>query len=89
MKKHIEGVLWTFSVGVPFVAGLVGPSHLFLPIFGVWLLSTAIVIPLHFCRAWKRWAVVTNRREYALWVGFETAATLALVSLVICAVIFG
>jgi hypothetical protein len=45
------------------------------------------VVRLHFYRAWKRWALVSNRCEYAAWVSFETLATLVLISLGIYSVL--
>jgi hypothetical protein len=35
--------------------------------------------PLHFLRAWRKLEAVPNKGQYAAWVGFETACTLALV----------
>jgi hypothetical protein len=79
MKRHIEGGRGALSIGTLFVAGF-GSFHLLLLILAVvWVASTMIVIPLHFYRVWKKWARVSNRREYTAWVGFETAATVALI----------
>jgi hypothetical protein len=81
MKRHIEGVLWALSIGTLFIAGF-GPPRPFLLIVAIaWFASTAAVIPLHFYRAWKRWAHVSNKREYAAWVGFETVGAAILISL--------
>jgi hypothetical protein len=81
MKRHFEGGLWTLSMGTLFVAGF-ARSHLLLLILAVAsVASTTVVIPLHFYRAWKKWRLVPNRREYAAWVGFETAAAVVLISL--------
>jgi hypothetical protein len=87
MKRYFEAVLWTLSVGALLAAAMVSSRPFLLFLATVWIVSTAIVIPLHFYRAWKRWAHVSNRRAYAVWVGFETAATLALISLGIFAAI--
>jgi len=87
MKRHLEGELWVLSIGALPAAAMTS-SRPFLLILGiVWIVSTTIVIPLHFYRARKKWAHVPNRRGYAVWVGFETLATLALISLGIFAVI--
>jgi hypothetical protein len=87
MKRHIEGVFWALSIGTLFVAGFATSRLFLLTLAIVWVSSTVIVIPCHFCRAWKRWAVVSNKAEYAVWVSFETAATIALISLGIYSVL--
>jgi hypothetical protein len=87
MKGHVEGVLWPLSIATLLVAGL-GRSRLLLLILAIlWAVSTSIVIPVHFYRAWKRWERVSNRRDYATWVGFETVTAIVLISLGIYAVI--
>ncbi len=81
MKRHLEGLLWALSVCALFAASS-GSSRSLLIVLGfLWLASTAIVIPVHFYRAWKKLARVPNRSEYAVWVGFETVAAVILVSL--------
>ena len=81
MRRHTEGMLWAISIGTLFMAAFASSRPFLLTLAIVWVSSTVIVIPFHFYRAWKRWAVVSNRTEYAVWVGFETAATIVLISL--------
>jgi len=82
MKRHVEGILWGTVVALPYIAALCDfGHHAFMAIAVVWLATTAVVIPLHFYRAWKRAPRVQNRREYAAWVGFETLAVAALIAL--------
>lgn len=90
LKRHIEGVLWTAAIVLPFFAALVpsgfavGSHSVWLTLLAVlWLMCLVVVIPLHFYRAWRQWPSVPNRRSYALWVGFETLATMALIGIVI------
>ncbi|MBZ5630544.1 MAG: hypothetical protein LAO06_16925 [Acidobacteriia bacterium] len=45
------------------------------------LVTAAIVIPLHFYRAWRKLATVPNRTGYALWVLFETMFAAAVMAL--------
>jgi len=79
MRGHIEGVLWVVSFGCLWAAALTSPK-VYLPVIAaVWLLSTVTVIPLHFVKAWRKLGTVPNKRQYAAWVGFESACTLALV----------
>jgi hypothetical protein len=46
-----------------------------------------IVIPLHFCKAWRRWPEMANRWQYIAWVGFETFAAMALIGLFVYSVV--
>jgi hypothetical protein len=78
MKRHIEGVFWSLSVGILLIANFVSSRPFGLVLAVTWVVCTMIVIPLHFYRAWRRFTHVSNRREYATWVGFETAATAVL-----------
>jgi len=87
MKRHIEGVLWALSIGTPFVAAFVSSRPFLLILAIAWACFIVIVVRLHFYRAWKRWALVSNRCEYAAWVSFETLATLVLISLGIYSVL--
>jgi hypothetical protein len=87
MKQHLEGLLWALSIGAMPAAAMVSSRPFLLFLAVMWIVSTAIVIPLHFYRAWKKRAHVSNRRGYAVWVGFETVATLALISLGIYSVV--
>ena len=81
MRRHAEGLLWTISILSLTAAALVNVRSYLLATGIVWLVSTATVVPLHFYRAWQRWREVTNRRQYAAWVGFETLATLVPIGL--------
>jgi len=87
VKRHIEGVLWAFSIGSLVVAAYTSSRPLLLILGSISVASILIALPLHFYRAWKKWALVTNRREYAVWVGLETVAIAALISLGIYTVI--
>lgn len=63
------------------VAGMMTSKTSVTIVACVWLVSSVIVVPLHFYRAWRRWRDVPNRRQYAVWVGFETLATVLLIVL--------
>jgi len=78
MKHHVEGMLWTVSFLSLIVAAMPTKAYL-LVVAVVWVGPTVIVIPLHFYRAWHRWADVPNKQQYAAWVGFETIATIVLI----------
>jgi hypothetical protein len=88
VKQHSEGILWTLSIGTLLVAGLAHSRLLLLILAAVWMASTAVVIPLHFYRAWNRWPLVPNKLHYAAWLGFETTATALLILLGIFRAIF-
>jgi hypothetical protein len=81
MKRHIEGILWAVSFLSLIVAAMTTQRVFLLIVAFVWVLSTVIAIPLHFVRAWRRWPEVPNKRQYAVWVGFETFAAMALIGL--------
>jgi hypothetical protein len=81
MKRHIEGILWAISLLSLIVAAMTTDRGFLIIIAIVWVLATFIVIPLHFYRAWRRWPEVANKRQYAVWVGFETLATMTLIGL--------
>ena len=87
MMQHIEGALWMLSLGALLLAAYVSSRTFLLIVAIVFATSTLVVIPLHFYRAWRRWTRVSNKRQYAAWVGFETAATFALISLGIYSVV--
>ncbi len=86
MKRHIEGILWAVSFLSLIVAAMITNRWFLFIVAVVWLLSTFIVIPLHFYRAWRRWPEVTNKRQYATWVGFETLAAMVLIGLFVYSV---
>jgi cation transport ATPase len=81
MKRHREGVLWAVSLLSLIAAAMTTTKAYLLVIAIVWVVSSVIVIPLHFYKAWRRWREVPNKREYVAWVGFETLATVALIGL--------
>jgi hypothetical protein len=86
MKRHIEGMLWAVSfLSLTVAAMMTGKSYLMV-LAVIWIVSSMIVIPLHFYKAWRRWREVPNRRGYAAWVGFETIATMALIGLFVYSV---
>lgn len=86
MKRHIEGILWAVSFLSLIVASTTTQRVFLFIVAIVWVLSTVIVIPLHFVRAWRRWPEAANQRQYAVWVGFETAATIMLIALFVYSV---
>jgi hypothetical protein len=70
-KLSIEGFLWLGSVASLFLAAiLLRPFALVFAL--IWIVVTALVVPLHFFQAWRKLARVPNRREYAIWVFLET-----------------
>ncbi|MFZ1133152.1 MAG: hypothetical protein WBV31_02400 [Terriglobales bacterium] len=81
MKHHVEGMLWAVSLLSLIVAAMTTTKAYLLVVAVVWVVSSVTVIPLHFCKAWRRWREVPNKREYGAWVGFETLATVALIGL--------
>lgn len=80
MRRHVEGMLWiTVPVSLILAAGT--SAKILLIVLGIVALgATAVVIPLHFFRAWRRLGSVPNRREYAVWVGLETLFAVSLVA---------
>jgi hypothetical protein len=86
MKRHIEGMLWAVSFLSLMVASMTTNRAFLVVIVIVWVLSTGVVIPLHFVRAWRRWPKVPNKGQYAVWVGFETFATVTLIALFVYSV---
>jgi hypothetical protein len=81
MKRHVEGMLWVVSFLALIVAAITSTRTHLLVVAVVWVASSVIVIPLHFYKAWRRWADVPNKRQYAAWVGFETFAMIMLIAL--------
>jgi hypothetical protein len=74
-------MLWVVSFVSLIVAAMTTPKA-YLPVIAiVWIVSSVVVILLHFYKAWRRWLGVANKQEYAVWVGFETLATIAFVGL--------
>jgi hypothetical protein len=88
MKRHVEAILWTVSFLSLIVAAMATTRTYLFAIAVVWMVSTAVVIPLHFYRAWRRWREVPNRREHAAWVGFETVVTAILIGLFVYSISF-
>jgi hypothetical protein len=72
MRKHTEGILWTVVFGLPLLVTQISARELLLLVAVVWVAAIAVVIPLHFYKAWRSFESVPNRRQYAFWVGLET-----------------
>ncbi len=85
MKRHVEGIFLAISSLSLLAAGMVNKTYL-LMLTCVWIVSSAIVIPLHFYKSWRRWPDVENKRQYGVWVGFETLAAIILLGLFIYSV---
>jgi len=83
MKRHIEGILRLASFLSLVVAGTVTTKTSLMIMASVWIASSVVVIPFHFYKAWRRWTEVPNRRQYAVWVGFETLAAVVLLGLLV------
>ena len=77
--KHVEGVLWALVALCLILAATVTDRSILGVIAIVWIISMAVVIPLHFLKAWRRLPTMCNKSQYAAWVGFETACVLALI----------
>ena len=79
-RLSIESLFWLAAITCFFFAAiLLRPVALAFAI--LWLVVTAIVIPLHFYKAWRRLATVPNRGEYAIWVFLETMLAAAAMAL--------
>ena len=77
IRPHLEGMLW-LTAFASFLLASMTSSKLTLILLGVaGVSSTLVVFPLHFFKAWRRLRYAPNRREYALWVGFETVCACA------------
>jgi len=72
VKKHLEGILWLTTSGSLLLAAQTSTRAYLMVIAGVFVISTAIVLPLHFYGAWRRLRTVSNKHSYAFWVGLET-----------------
>jgi hypothetical protein len=73
LKRHLEGTLWLASFGSLILAAQTWAVGAYLAVMaGIFVVSTVVVIPLHFYRAWRRLRNVPNKRAYAFWVGLET-----------------
>ena len=83
IRRHIEGFLCFLAPLSLIVAAVTSSKVVLLGCGFVSLVSIAIVVPLHFYRAWGRLGAVPNRRQYAAWVGFESVATVVLIALAI------
>jgi hypothetical protein len=58
-----------------------------LALLAVWMIYTAIAVPLYFYRAWRRVRAVPNKTEYALWLTFESLCAVALAGGIIYSVL--
>ena len=79
MLRHFEGLLWSLAVICLILAAMVTDRRVLLAVAVIWLLSVAIVIPLHLWKAWRRLPTVVNKTGYAVWVGFETMCVAAFI----------
>jgi hypothetical protein len=86
MKRHVERILWVVSFLSLIVAAMTTSRPLLIVLAVLWIVSSTIVIPLHFYKAWRRLSKVANKRQYASWVGFETLATAVLIGLFVYSV---
>jgi hypothetical protein len=84
MKTHFEGFLWTVLFLSLIVAGMTTSKFCLMVLAVIWILSSTIAIPLHFYKAWRRLRQVPNQRQYGVWVGFESIATVAFIGLLLC-----
>ena len=72
MWRHTEGTLWLIALASFVLAGVVS-SRAFLIALGIAGVGAALAsVPLHFFKAWRKVSAVPNKREYGLWLGFET-----------------
>jgi len=79
-RLSIEGFLWLGSVASLFLAAiLLRPFALVFAL--IWTVVTAVAVPLHFYKAWRKLASVPNRRQYAVWVFLETIFTAFVIAL--------
>ncbi len=76
---NLEGVLWVVSFLSLIVAGMTTGKPYLTILAVLFVVSSIIVIPLHFYKEWRRLSQVQNKRQYAVWVGFETIATIAFI----------
>jgi hypothetical protein len=81
LKRHIEGVLWAALFGSLMTAAFVSGRTALVVLGFICVASIAIVLPLHFYRAWKKLGQIKNQGQYAVWVGFETVAAIGLLTL--------
>jgi hypothetical protein len=86
MKRHVEGMLWVVSFLSLIVAAMTTDKSYLMALVVLWIASSMIVIPLRFYKAWRRLSQAANKRQYAAWVGFETIAGVAFITLFLCSV---
>ena len=86
MKRHVEGMLWVVSFLSLIVAAMTTDKSYLMALAVLWVVSSMIVIPLHFYKARRRLSQVVNKRQYAAWFGFETIAAVAFIGLFVCSV---
>jgi hypothetical protein len=80
-------MLWVVSF-LSLIAAAMTTGKSYLVVLAVtWIVSSTIVIPLHFYKAWRRLSQVANKRQYAAWVGFETIAAVVLIGLFVHSVL--
>ena len=86
MTRHVEGMLWVVSFLSLMVAAMTTGKSYLMVLAATWMVSSMIVIPLHFYKAWHRLSQVANKRPYAAWVGFETITAVAFLGLLVYSV---
>jgi len=65
MKHHVESMLWVVSFVSLIVAAMTTTRTYLALLACIWVLSSVVVIPLHFYKAWRRWPNAPNKRHYA------------------------
>ena len=71
MLRHLEAWLCFMALTSFWLAAMTSARVplMLLGVSGVG--AVLVVVPLHFVKAWRRFPSIPNKREYALWVGFE------------------
>jgi hypothetical protein len=80
MWRHAEGMLWLTTLGSLILAAIVSAKALLILLGVVALVATAVALPLHFVRLWRRLGSVRNKREFAVWGGIELLFAVGLIA---------
>ena len=78
-RLSIEGLLW-FACVLSLFVGAILLRPITLAFALIWIVVTAIVVPLHLYKAWRKLAAVPNPREYAVSVLLETIFATAVIA---------